>query len=115
LLFSTRYRASVFSSTLAGELGRYWLVVAAKRGFAIDQMTILPDHAHLRVRIAPKMSIENCALALLNNGQHFIGRRAPGVLIEQRIDQLWQGSAYAGTCGEMTTAQVKAYLNACSG
>jgi nitrogen fixation protein len=61
----------------------------------------VPDHTHLLVRIAPKMSTEECALALLNNGQHFVGQHAPQSLIQAKIEQLWQASAYAGTTGKV--------------
>ena len=77
LVFATRYRRGVFASALGEALIQYWRRVASARGFAIDRVTIVPDHTHLPVRIAPKMSIEECALALLNNGQRFVGQRAP--------------------------------------
>ena len=63
------------------------------------------------VRIAPSMSIEECALLLMNNGQHFIGKNYPPVLIEVGINQLWQPSAYAGTCGEYTTGLIQNWLS----
>jgi putative transposase len=111
LVFATRYRRGVFGAELGEALSSYWLKVAEKRGFAIDQMTILPDHTHLLVRVAPKLSIAECALALLNNGQHYIGKYQPLALIEAGVDQLWQASAYAGTRGEYTTALIKHWLS----
>ncbi|MEP7273001.1 MAG: IS200/IS605 family transposase [Acidobacteriota bacterium] len=111
LVFATRYRRGVFDSTLGEALIRYWHQVASARGFAIDRVTIVPDHAHLLVRIPPKMRLEDCALSLLNNGQHFVGRQAPERLIRARIEQLWQPSAYAGTTGKVTTGLVKAFLS----
>lgn len=110
LVFATYYRQGVFTSSLGQELSQYWLRVAAQRGFAIDQISLVPDHVHLLVRIVPKMSIEACALLLLNKGQHFIGKRFPQVLVQVGINQLWQGSAYAGTCGKVTTALIKSWL-----
>ena len=111
LVFATRYRRGVFSSELGKTLGDYWLKVAEKHGFAIDRMTIVPDHAHLLVRIAPKISIADCVMALLNNGQYYIGKYQPQALIEAGVDQLWQASAYAGTRGEFTTALIKHWLS----
>ncbi len=111
LVFATRYRRGVFDSALGASLIQYWLRVASARGFAVDRVTIVPDHTHLLVRIAPKMSIEECALSLLNNGQHFVGKHAPEAMTQARIEQLWQASAYAGTTGEFSTALVKAFLS----
>jgi REP-associated tyrosine transposase len=110
LVFSTKQRKGVFTSVTGEALTHYWLGVAAKREFAIDQISIVPDHLHLIVRIVPKMSIEEVALSLLNNGQYFIGERYPALLIENGLDQLWNASAYAGTCGEVTTALIMKWL-----
>lgn len=112
LVVSTRYRASVFDSKLGQELGAYWLKVAAKYDFTIDRITIVPDHAHLLVRSAPRLSVETCLLALLNNGEYFISKNYPLALVNENIDQLWQPSAYVGSCGEVSTALVKAWLSA---
>jgi putative transposase len=111
LVFATRYRRGVFDSTLGEALIQYWRRVASARGFAIDRVTIVPDHTHLLVRSTPKLSIEECALSLLNNGQYFVGQHAPEAMIQAKIGQLWQASAYAGTTGQVTTALVKAFLS----
>jgi putative transposase len=111
LVFATRYRRGIFSSRMGAALAQYWLKVAGKHGFAIDQMTLVPDHVHLLVRIVPKMSIADCVLALLNNAQHFIGKNYPQALVEAGVEQLWQASVYAGTRGQYTTALIKAWLS----
>ena len=110
LVFSTQYRKGVFTSTAAQALTDYWLGVAVKRNFALDQISIVPDHMHLIVRIVPKISIEEVALLLLNNGQYFIAKSYPELLIENGMNQLWNDSAYAGTCGEITTALLLKWL-----
>ena len=110
LVFSTRWRRGIFSSGVGRALTDYWLRVAAKRRFAIDQVSTIPDHIHLIVRIVPSMSIEECALLLMNNGQYFMAKNFPQLLIQARIDQLWQSSAYAGTCGRYTTGLMQRWL-----
>jgi REP element-mobilizing transposase RayT len=110
LVFATRRRHGIFDSKMGEALVDYWLRVAAKHAFAIDQVSVVPDHIHSIVRIVPSMSIEECALALMNNGQHFIGERYPQLLIDAGIDQLWQGSAYAGTCGDYSTGLLQNWM-----
>ena len=88
----------------------YLLKVAGKRGFALDEASVLPDHVHLLVRLAPKTSIEECALSLMYNSQHWMGKHHKRALMNAEIDRVWQPSAYAGTCGKVTTAMVKAFL-----
>jgi putative transposase len=111
LVLATRYRNGIFDSSMGQALVEYWLRVARKHAFAIDQVTVVPDHIHSIVRIKPSMGIEDCALLLMNNGQHFIEKGYPEVLIQAGIDQLWQPSAYVGTCGEFTSALIKSWLN----
>src|SRR4030095_2044756 len=110
LVLATRFRRGIFGSKAAQALVNYWIKVAARRGFAVDQATVVPDHVHLLVRITPKMSIEQAALSLMNNGQYFVAKHFPLALIEAGVDQLWQPSAYAGTSGVLTTALLKAFL-----
>ena len=111
LVFATRYRVGIFDSASGEALSRYWLRVASQRGFAIDRVSIVPDHVHLLVRILAKMSIEECALSLLNNGQHFVSKQFPRLLVHAGVKGLWQASAYAGTCGKVTTALMKKFLS----
>ena len=107
----TERRASVFGSQSGEALCQYWLRVAAKRGFAIDQVTVLPDHVHLLLRIPPKLTLQECTLSLMNNGHHFIDRHFPEALIKAKVDQVWRPSAFAGTRGKMTTALLKRFLS----
>lgn len=114
LVFATRFRRGLFDSKTGAALISYWLRVASLRGFAIDQATVVPDHMHLLVRITPKITIVQVALALMNNAQYFVGKHFPRAMIEAKVDQLWQPSAYAGTCGGLTTALLKAFLRSAS-
>lgn len=110
LVLSTRWRKGIFNSGVGRALTDYWLRVALKRRFAIDQVSTVPDHIHMIVRIVPSMSIEECVLLLMNNGQYFMAKNYPQLLIHARIDQLWQPSAYAGTCGSYTTGLIQRWL-----
>ncbi len=110
LVFSTPQRKGVFGSVVGQALTEYWLTVANKENFALDQISIVPDHVHLIVRIVPKMSIEEVALLLMNNGQEFMAKRHPKLLVENGMPELWNRSAYAGTTGEITTALIQKWL-----
>jgi REP element-mobilizing transposase RayT len=111
LVFATSRRHGVFDSHVGQGLVEYWLRVAAKHNFALDQISVVPDHIHSIVRIVPSMSIENCALLLMNNGQHFLGKQYPQLLVQSGLNQLWQPSAYAGTCGDYSTGLLQKWLS----
>jgi putative transposase len=110
LVLATTLRKGIFDSVLGEALVKYWLKVAEGREFALDQVTVLPDHVHVLVRTPPKMSIQECALLLMNNGQYFVGKHWSPRIIEAGINQLWQPSAYAGSCGDLPTALLKSFL-----
>jgi REP-associated tyrosine transposase len=110
VVLATEFRHGVFQSKTGAALVGYWVNVADHQGFALDQATIVPDHVHLIVRITPKLSIEHVVLSLMNNGQYFMAKHFASELIEAGINQLWQPSAYVGTCGELTTALLKTFL-----
>ncbi|HEX6728911.1 MAG TPA: hypothetical protein VF074_02820 [Pyrinomonadaceae bacterium] len=40
----------------------------------------------------------------------FIGKNYPELLVEAGINQLWQPSAYVGTCGKYTTGLTQKWL-----
>ena len=111
LVFATYRRKGFFTSGLGQRLTEYWLKVAPKRGFALDQLTVVPDHIHLLIRTLPSVSVEQCVLSLRNNAQHFVAKRYSRALVDARLNQLWQPSAYAGTCGEMSTSLMKKWLS----
>jgi putative transposase len=111
IVLATRYRRGVFGSRIGQEMIEYWQKVATKKGFAIDRATVLPDHIHMLLRIVPKVSIEECVLTMMNNGQYWFGRHYPEFLVQAGVSQLWQPSAYAGTTGTVTTALVKSFLS----
>lgn len=111
LVLSTKYRQGVFTSTVGAALADYWLQVAAEREFAIDQVSIVPDHLHMVLRIVPKLSIEEVVLSLMNNGQYFMGKRYPQLMLASGMDQLWSASAYVGTCGDVTTGLIQKWLS----
>lgn len=110
VVLATEFRHGVFQSKTGAALVGYWLNVADYYEFAIDQATVVPDHVHLIIRITPKLSIEKVVMSLMNNGQYFMAKHFASELIEAGINQLWQPSAYVGTCGELTTALLKAFL-----
>ena len=109
-VLATKFRRGVFNSKTGGALVTYWSKVATQRGFAVDEATVLPDHLHMLVRITPKISVEQVALSLMNNAQYFVAKHFPQALVVAKIDQLWQPSAYVGTCGELPTGLLKAFL-----
>ena len=58
----------------------------------------------------PSMSVLECVLTLMNNSWSMMNDRFWGVLEQTDAWDVWEPSFYAGTIGDVTTAEVKAYL-----
>jgi putative transposase len=110
LVFDTQRHAHVFDDVTGDALIEYWLRVAEKKEFQIAQIRVLPNHCHLRVRLLPAMSVLECVLALMNNSWAMMNRRFWGVLKQTDAWDVWEPSFYAATTGDVTTAEVRAYL-----
>ena len=110
LVLDTHRHTHVFDDLTGKALIEYWLRVAEKKGFHIAQIRVLPNHCHLRVRLLPAMSVLDCVLALMNNSWAMMNQRFWGVLKQTDAWDVWEPSFYAATTGDVTTAEVKAYL-----
>ena len=70
----TQGRTSVFDDTIARGLFDYAVAVGEKYGFALERVTILPDHVHLVLEAVPNKSIDELVLALVNNTAYWMGK-----------------------------------------
>jgi putative transposase len=109
-VFDTQDHIHLFDDVTGKELIKYWLRVAERKGLEIAQIRVLPNHCHLRVRLVPTMSVLACALALMNNSWAMLHQRFWGVLKQCDAWDVWEPSFYAATTGDVTTAEIKAYL-----
>lgn len=110
LVLVTKFRQPVFDEHIAPGLFDYVVAIGNKRGFALDRISLAPDHLHLIIEARPDVSIESCALSLVNNTRQWMEKRYWGVLKETGCWDVWQPSFYAGTVGEYSTAQIKRFL-----
>jgi putative transposase len=110
LVLVTDSRIPVFDEFIAPKLFDYIIAIGKKRGFVVERMTVLPDHIHLLIEALPSLTIEGCALSLINNTRHWMEKKYWGVLKQANAWNVWRSSFYAGTVGEYTTAQVKQFL-----
>jgi len=110
VVLATQDRVSLFDEVIAGKLFPYMLKVGDKHNFAIDRVTFMPDHVHLLLQAIPSVSIEQCALALMNNTQQWMVKHYSGTLKQTTAWDVWRPSFYAGSVGRYSTAQVKRFL-----
>ena len=110
LVLETQTHKDVFDDVTGKVLIDYWLRVAARKGFQIGQVRVLPNHAHLLVCLYPTMSVLECVRVLMNNSWAMMTRRFAGVLKQTNAWNVWEASFYSGSTGNVTTAELKSYL-----
>jgi len=109
-VFVTHCRLALFDETIAPRLFEYILAIGLKHKFAVDRIGLLPDHMHMIIEGIPSISVEEYALAIVNNTRYWMEKNYSGVLQATDGWDVWQPSYYAGTVGEYTTAQVNSFL-----
>jgi len=75
LVLETQRHAALFDDEAGKALIEYWLRVARLKRFEIQQIKLLPNHCHLRIRLTPTLSILDCVLALMNNSWAMMNKR----------------------------------------
>jgi putative transposase len=110
IVLVTKLRTPVFDEHIAPKLFEYIVSVGNKRGFAVNNISLLPDHIHLIIESRPDTSPADCALMLVNNTRYWMEQRYAGVLKQTGCWDLWQPSFYVGTVGEYSTAQIRTFL-----
>jgi putative transposase len=110
LVLVTDFRVHVFDDAISPKLFEYLIAVGRKHGFAIDTMSVLPDHIHLMIEAVPSLSIAALAKAVICNTRYWMEKHYWGVLKQTGAWNVWKPSFYAGTTGEYTTAEVRSFL-----
>src|SRR5205823_7750768 len=85
----TRERYRIGEAAVLTRVRDTALAVARKKGYAVAELAVLPDHLHAALRGNVEASPEVIALSFLNNLAYALGQRA-----------VWQFGYYAGTFGE---------------
>jgi putative transposase len=109
LVLATKFRQGVFTDEASRLLTEFWVGRADK--VAIEKVSFLPDHVHVAVAIHPVVAPSELALALMNCSQELMWDRFPSLIIQAKIDRLWQPSAYIGSFGDLNSNAVASYMS----
>ena len=109
-VFVTQDRIQVLDEAIAPSFFEYVVAIGKRHNFAVDRISLLPDHVHLIIEGIPSISVEEYAFAILNNTRYWMEKNCRGVLKATKAWDVWRPSYYAGTVGEYTTAQVSNFL-----
>ena len=111
LVFSTTLRRDILGSTQGKKITQEWLTIQETLQFALLKVSFVPDHVHIALQSHPAVSPAAIAAALMNAAQQVVLEE----LIQARVGRLWMNSAYVGSFGELSSAQIRKYLEGWEG
>jgi putative transposase len=106
IVLATRWRRGVFGSSEGKKITQEWRNLQTDLRIAIIKVSFVPDHVHIALRTHPSVSLPDTIAALMNKAQDMISNALVGV----GLDQLWQPSAYLGSYGDLTSPQIRKYI-----
>lgn len=110
LVMATKKRLPLLDEEIAPELFKYVIAIGRKHHFAVDRISVMPDHMHMIVEAIPSLTPEKCVQAILENTRLWMTKHYWSVLKQMDAWDVWEPSFYAGTVGEYSTAQVRQFL-----
>ena len=113
LVFVTKYRRRVFTSTTLNHLKMLFTNVCTKFEASLEEFDGEEDHVHLLVTYPPKVSVSKLVNSLKTASSRIIRKQAYPT-IQQALwgDHLWSPSYFAGSCGGAPLELVKQYIEA---
>jgi REP element-mobilizing transposase RayT len=105
-VLATSGRKGVFGAATGKQLTAEWKRLQAKRRFQLLKVSFVPDHVHLALRLHPAVSPAQTVVELMNVSQEFMKQE----LVAAGINRLWQPSAYIGSYGDLSSPQIRKYI-----
>ena len=113
LVFVTKYRRRVFTSTILNHLKMLFTNVCTKFEASLEEFDGEEDHVHLLVTYPPKVSVSKLVNSLKTASSRIIRKQAyPTIQNALWGDHLWSPSYFAGSCGGAPLELVKQYIEA---
>ena len=106
LVFSTTWRRGVFGSAQGRRVAKVWIKNQQKLQIALIKVSFVPDHVHVALRSHPSVSPASIAAGLMNSAQQVLVRE----MIQARVDRLWMNSAYVGSYGDLSSPQIRKFI-----
>lgn len=107
VVVATLKRIGFFSSNLGEAICSVWLEQQNSLRFAVRKVSVVPDHIHLALQLHPTVSPAVLVAELMNVAQSAL----QDWLVAAGLPRLWQPSAYIGSFGDLTSPQIRKYIN----
>jgi putative transposase len=108
LVWCPKYRRAVLVGPVEQRLREMLLTIAAELEATVHALEIMPDHVHLFVEADPTRSVAELVNRFKGRTSHDLRAEFPS--LRSRLPTLWSRSYFAGSCGAVTEASIRRYI-----
>ena len=108
LVWCPKYRRPVLVGPVEKRLVQLLRQIAGELEATIHALEVMPDHVHLFLETDPTRSVAELVNRFKGRTSHDLRSEFPA--LRSRLPTLWSRSYYAGSCGAVTEASVRRYI-----
>ena len=108
LVWCPKFRRPVLVGAVEKRLVQLLRVIADELAATIHALEVMPDHVHLFLEADPTRSVAELVNRFKGRTSHDLRAEFPS--LRSRLPTLWSRSYYAGSCGAVTEASVRRYI-----
>jgi len=108
LVWCPKYRRPVLVGPVEKRLVQLLRQIAGELEATIHALEVMPDHVHLFLESDPTRSVAELVNRFKGRTSHDLRSEFPA--LRSRLPTLWSRSYYAGSCGAVTEASVRRYI-----
>ena len=108
LVWCPKYRRPVLVGPIEKRLVQLLRQIAVELEATIHALEVMPDHVHLFLEADPTRSVAELVNRFKGRTSHDLRAEFPS--LRSRLPTLWSRSYYAGSCGAVTEASVRRYI-----
>jgi putative transposase len=108
LVWCPKFRRPVLVGLVEKRLTQLLRQIATELEATIHALEVMPDHVHLFLEADPTRSVAELVNRFKGRTSHDLRAEFPS--LRSRLPTLWSRSYYAGSCGAVTEASVRRYI-----
>jgi len=112
LVWIPKHKRKILTGDVKNDLETYIREIAEKLETNIESLEIQPDHIRLIVSAPPRYSPAGLVNAFKGATSKRLRNRYPHL---KSLPSLWTKAYYAGTVGNVSTEEIKQYIEECQG
>lgn len=108
IIWCPKYRRKVLTGDIAERFKALLYEQAAKFGWIIESLEVMPDHVHLFIKANPIDPVARIVAQLKGYTSHMLRLEFPS--LQTRMPTLWTRSYYVETIGHISEDTIRRYI-----